>query len=387
MKILSYAWYIADTRLPQYADNCTGAGRVIRDLCEFLGRRETSYLFIGQYTFSEKKLGNISLVGTDHRADMKKSRGRDDAYTEYMTDIFGQTVDEVVPDVILFHDLGDLAYSIITKICIPRGLKYAAACHLYIGRRPEFAGYEGSLPEEERMMGIRGLNLVTVSSGMKRKILRDYPGYDESRIIPILNGTDFKADILESDYRERLGAGTRKILLCVGTVCYRKNQLQILSTFQKYGGLRENVLVVFCGKIAGTMKEDFGEEIEKRGLGSCMKYIGALSGDEMKKLYSASDGLVMPSYSEGLSIAALEAVAYGLPVIMFRDLECAPDLEDENVAVLAEDRTDECLAGAIAGWYGREWDKEYILEYAGRFTMERMADGYLDYFGKLLHDG
>lgn len=384
MKILSYAWYIYDSRLRQYIYNCTGGGLVVRDLCEFLGRKEDSYLFIGQYVFPEMKLGNINIVKTDYNPEMKKGEGKDNTYISYMADMFRKAVDEIRPDIIHFHDAGDLAYAIIEEICIPQNLKYLMTCHLYIGKNPQFAGYENSLMIERRMMGIPDLNLVTVSSGMKQKILRDYTEYSEKKITPILNGTDFKAEDVLSDYRERLGVGDRKILLCVGTICYRKNQLQILNVFDKYQELQEKIFVIFCGKIAKSMKEDFGEEIEKRALRGCVRYVGALTSEEMKKIYTITDGLIMASYAEGLSISALEAITYGLPVIMFRDSECSFDLTDRRVVCFAENYTDNSLAVAINTWYNENWDKEYIREYSKYFMLERMADDYLAYYKKLM---
>ncbi|MCR2048727.1 glycosyltransferase family 4 protein [Acetatifactor muris] len=380
MKILSYAWYIYDSRLQQYINNCTGGGLVVRDLCEFLGQKEKSYLFIGQYVFPEMKLGNINLVKTDYQADMKKSAGKDETYIAYMTKVFERTIEEVRPDIIHFHDCGDLAYSIIKNVCIPHKLKYVITCHLYIGKNPEFAGYERSLAVEERMLELSNLNLITVSSGMKKKILRDYPKYDEKNITPILNGTSFKAAYMKSDYRDYLEVGDRKVLLCAGSICYRKNQLQILRIFEQYSQLKEQIYVIFCGNMTKTMTENFEEEIEKRKLSQCMHYIGALSSEEMKKMYSISEGLIMPSYAEGLSISALEAIAYGVPVIMYDDSECALDLDDENVVSFAKSHTDESMVNAIIHWYNKVWDRDYIIKYAEYFKMERMADDYIRYY-------
>lgn len=384
MKILSYAWYIYDSRLQQYTHNCTGGGLVVRDLCEFLGRKEDSYLFIGQYIFPEMKLGNINIVKTDYNPGMKKGEGKDNGYISYMAHMFRKAVDDIQPDIIHFHDSGDLAYEIIDKICIPQNLKYLVTCHLYIGKNPQFAGYENSLLIEKRMMGIQDLNLVTVSSGMKKKILRDYTGYNEKSITPILNGTDFKAVDVPSDYREQLGVGNRKILLCAGTICYRKNQLQILNVFNKYQELQEKIFVIFCGKIARALKEDFDEEIGKRGLRECMRYVGALTSEEMKKVYTITSGLIMTSYAEGLSISVLEAITYGLPIIMFSDSECALDLTDRRVVCFAKNYTDSSLAAAIDTWYNESWNKEYIQEYSKYFMMERMADDYLRYYKRLI---
>lgn len=71
----------------------------------------------------------------------------------------------------------------------------------------------------------------------------------------------------------------------------------------------------------------------------------------MKKYYSVVAGLIMPSYAEGLSLAALEAIAYGLPVIMVKDFECAEDLNDDKVVCFANERSDECLADDYIRYY------------------------------------
>ena len=104
----------------------------------------------------------------------------------------------------------------------------------------------------------------------------------------------------------------------------------------------------------------------------------------MKKYYSIANGLIMPSFAEGLSIAALEMLAYGQPIIMFSDSECVDDLNDANICVLANKRTNADLARAIEEWYFREWDTEYIKNYSQYFSMERVTKDYLEYFEKVI---
>lgn len=151
---------------------------------------------------------------------------------------------------------------------------------------------------------------------------------------------------------------------------------------QRPFSVQKNLKILFCGK--DRMNGKLQKEIVDAGLQDSLIYAGAVSSEEMKKYYSVVDGLIKSSYAEGLSLAALEAIAYGLPVIMFKDFECAEDLNDDKVVCFANERSDACLADVIEAWYEREWDKKYIMEYSQYFTMERVADDYIRYYKKRL---
>jgi glycosyltransferase involved in cell wall biosynthesis len=115
-------------------------------------------------------------------------------------------------------------------------------------------------------------------------------------------------------------------------------------------------------------------------------YVGTFSNEEMKELYSSVDGMILPSYSEGLSIAMLEAIAYGLPVIMYSDSECANDLNDDEICSFAENRSDQALAKAIERWCVKNWNKDHIRKYSTKFSMDRVADEYIAYYSKIIND-
>jgi glycosyltransferase involved in cell wall biosynthesis len=55
--------------------------------------------------------------------------------------------------------------------------------------------------------------------------------------------------------------------------------------------------------------------VARRGLGSQVRFTGAVDGANLRKLYTAGQVFVMPFAHEGFGIAALEAMAFGLPVI------------------------------------------------------------------------
>jgi glycosyltransferase involved in cell wall biosynthesis len=55
--------------------------------------------------------------------------------------------------------------------------------------------------------------------------------------------------------------------------------------------------------------------VARRGLASQVRFLGVADGEELRRVYSASQVFVMPFAHEGFGIAALEAMAFGLPVI------------------------------------------------------------------------
>lgn len=384
MKILSVVWAIYDERIEPFQNNCTGLGLVVRNLCEYLGEKEKSFVLIGSCVLPEMQIGNIHIVKSNYNPEMKNVKGNNSEYLQYMTMVFRRAVDEIKPDIINFHGYGDMAISCIENICVPQGLLYVVTDHLFIGKQDIelFSGYDKRLVNENRLYNIPNLNVIAVSHGMKKKMLKNFPKLIEQQVKVLLNGTDFLAEIIESDLFYNYKVQNKKILLCVGSVIERKNQCQIINAFIKNKELSKKICVVFCGR--DGMNGRLQKEINESQLSESLIYVGAVSSQDMKKYYTIADGLIMPSYAEGLSIAALEAIAYGLPVIMFSDSECAEDLNDPEVTCFAEQRTDDALAEAIQAWNEKEWNREYIRKYASFFTMERMAQDYLDYYSELI---
>ena len=384
MRVLSYAWCIYDPSLKPFNKNYTGGGVVIRNLCNYIGKYHESYLFLGQVIEPELMIDNINIVKTDYDIMQKNMKGDNKEYIAYMTEVFEKTVKIIQPDIINFHDYGELGESIVKHVCSKLQIPYVITCHLYGAKSVEYGGYEDVQEASKKMLELPNIKIITVSNGMKRKILEDYGDYDEKRLIPILNGTDFKADRHNDTLKKELGIGNKKILLCAGSIGDRKNQIQLIRVFRQDASLREKICVIFCGKIALRSTYNIVDEIEKADLMDCMLYAGALKNEEMKDFYSISDALVMPSYAEGLSISALEAIAYGLPVIMYADSECADDLNDPEVTCFADSHSDAAMGKAIHEWYQKSWDGEYIKNYSKRFTMDEMAKNYLKFYKGML---
>lgn len=383
MKILSMAWTIYDSRLPAFAQNYTGGGLMIKNICEYIGRIHESYLFIGRFKIPETDLGNIHIVGTDIYPDISDdSCDVSDRHLINMTEAFAAIIDKIKPDIVNFHGIGVLMQQCI-KVCIKKNIPYVYTDHLFIGSGSDIKGYDNNAKWEKEVYSIPGIKAIAVSTGMKKKILKSFPHILSENVTVIKNGTDFTAQWISSNLQEKYNLNNKKTLLCVGSINHRKNQCQIVRAFQLLPlTIQDKVKVIFCGK--DNIDGELQKYIAVAGLQNKLIYVGAVSSEEIKKYYSIADGLIMPSYAEGLSIAALEVIAYGLPVILFTDSECADDLNDEKVVCFAKDRSDSSLAQAMEIWYEKKWDKEYIIKYSKHFTMERVADDYIKYYRKRL---
>lgn len=69
--------------------------------------------------------------------------------------------------------------------------------------------------------------------------------------------------------------------------------------------------------IAGTGKEekDIKNRVEELGINKYFEFTGWVNNKQKEDLFKKSQIFVLPSYNEGLPVAILEAMSYGLPVI------------------------------------------------------------------------
>lgn len=383
MKVLSMAWTIYDERMKEFSKDYTGGGLMIKNICDYIGKYAESYLFVGCRYLQEQKIGNIRIAGTDFKLHEKETDTvKDDKYVRNMTEKFRLTVEKIQPDIVHFHGLGELMQQCI-RVCINKNVPYVYTEHLYIGMHRKIEKYDRAVEWEKALYSIPDLPVIAVSQGVKKRILQDFPQIRESAVHVIPNGTDFVAEKVKSDILEKYQLLGRKVLLCVGTLLARKNQLQVVEAYMQLPEeIKNSLKVIFCGK--DRMEGRLQKKICEAGLEKDLIYAGAIPNSEMKKYYTVADGLIMPSLAEGLSIAVLEAVAYGIPVIMHQDSECADDLNDENVVCFAQSRSSRDLANAMVRWYRKDWDQKAIVCYARKFTMERVAKDYVDYYAQRL---
>ena len=132
-------------------------------------------------------------------------------------------------------------------------------------------------------------------------------GLDPVRFSPL-------SDTTCSMIRNRLSVSPDEFLLiAVGELNHNKNHTAILSALHamKQAGTLHNVKLIICGD--GFLKGHLAHTIRSLGLSDIVSLYGHRT--DVPALIGCADALVFPSVREGLGMAAIEALAMGIPVI------------------------------------------------------------------------
>jgi glycosyltransferase involved in cell wall biosynthesis len=104
-------------------------------------------------------------------------------------------------------------------------------------------------------------------------------------------------------------------VLCVGRLIERKGQHHLLEAFARLPqGLRPRIRLTLVG--TGDAETALHERAKQLGLDADVAFLGFVPREAMPELYRNADVFVLPSQSEGMSMALLEAMASGLPVVV-----------------------------------------------------------------------
>ncbi len=102
-------------------------------------------------------------------------------------------------------------------------------------------------------------------------------------------------------------------LLFLGEIGKRKGVYDILEVLKKDKNYYSDKLIL---KIGGNLEEEkLVQTIKQFELGDFVKFEGWVRGTKKVECLNWADVVMLPSYNEGLPIAILESMSYGLPVI------------------------------------------------------------------------
>jgi len=139
--------------------------------------------------------------------------------------------------------------------------------------------------------------------------------YGEGKCVMFPRGIDvdqFSPRHRDESFKARYGLTGKTVLLYVGRLSLEKNLTTLADIYARLKAKHEDLALVMLG--AGPQRE----ELERRGLPDLV-CAGVLRGPELSRAYASADIFAFPSRVDAGPMVILEAMASGVPVVVFRD--------------------------------------------------------------------
>lgn len=222
--------------------------------------------------------------------------------------------------------------------------------------------------------------MVAVSDDL-RQFLVERVGIAQERVRVIYNGVDVSTPsdpVQIASVRSELGLGRWETVIgAVGSLYPVKGHSYLIRALPSILKEYPKVLLLIVGR--GELENELKAEVVGLNLQDHVRFLGFRN--DVHTLLSAMDIFVMPSLSEGLSMAILEAMAAGLPVVatkvggnpeIVQDGETGFLVPPENSDLLAERVVDLLRNPRRARDFG-DRGKRRVTE---RFSLSAMVDAY-----------
>jgi glycosyltransferase involved in cell wall biosynthesis len=199
----------------------------------------------------------------------------------------------------------------------------------------------------------------------------------------IYNGVDL-SQFTPVDHAAR-AAGAPVRILCAARLIERKGQHHLLAAAQvlKARGI-DHFTLVFAG--TGDFEPALRQQAEQSGLAAHVEFLGFVPRTAMPDVYAQADIFCLPSFNEGMSMALLEAMASGLPVVV-TETGGVDELIDGNGLVVPwanPVRLADGLAGLVLSRAQRAELGARGRTIAAGFTWPAIARQYLALFDRIL---
>lgn len=167
----------------------------------------------------------------------------------------------------------------------------------------------------ERFLSRYTDRIITCSDAVKDFAVR-VEGICPEKVITIYNGIDvsrFEKSARGRAVRATFGVteDSVSVLVTVASLGPRKGHADLLDAFSEVVRDHPDARLLFVGD--GPLRKDLEEQARRLELGGRVIFAGARY--DVPEILAASDVFVLPSVIEGLGIAAIEAMAAGLPVV------------------------------------------------------------------------
>lgn len=211
------------------------------------------------------------------------------------------------PDVVHVHGIGP---AIVTPLLRLFGLRVVVTHHGEDYNREKWGVLARAILRAGESVGMRfSHRRIAVSRSIGQLIETKYG--KSCDVIP--NGVVFSEFPVKADKLDEFGVSAGRYVLTVGRLVPEKRQLDLLRAFRSMN--RNGWKLVVVGRI--DHKNEYADRLAANAAGKDdVVMAGYQSGETLRQLYAHAGLFVLPSSHEGLPIVLLEALSYGLPVLV-----------------------------------------------------------------------
>jgi L-malate glycosyltransferase len=226
--------------------------------------------------------------------------------------------------------------------------------------------------------------LLTIAEFTKNNLVK-FENFPAKRTKVVYNGVDLSrfaspVDVLEMKRSLSIPANAKAIGI-VARLDPVKNHAMLLRTFQRIAAAIPDVYLLVVGD--GPENESLTDLCHKLRIEARTLFLG--SRDDVPALLRILDVFVLPSFSEGMSTAIIEAMCAGVPVVATRVGGNSEVVRDGFTGYLVEVGHDDEMVDRIVRLLQNDSQRQKMSrlgcqDVETRFTLEKMVSAYTDIY-------
>lgn len=212
------------------------------------------------------------------------------------------------PDILHIHAIGP---SIMVPFARLLGMKVVMTHHGADYDRQKWGRLAKTVLKTGERFGAKYSNRVIVISRYIADSLSRLYGRDDTTLI--YNGVNLPKRSRRRDWLDKWGLSNTPYIVAVGRFVKEKGFHDLIEAYTK-SGLQEHYKLVIAGD--ADFEDDYSRALRQQAAEAEVILTGFIKGEPLNQLLTNASVYVMSSYHEGLPIALLEAMSYGLDIIV-----------------------------------------------------------------------
>jgi len=233
----------------------------------------------------------------------------------------------------------------------------------------------------------KNVKIIKVADNINQNLWKEIANNDINSYV-ITNGVDLKtfsfSNTARKEIRNELKLTQEDILIgFVGRLEKEKGVDILINAFFQLSNIA-NLKLLIIGD--GSLFNNYKHKVDQIGIDKCVIFAGGKKN--LSEWLSALDIFIQPSRAEGLSLATIEALSVGLPIIATDVGGTKELLHGGKSGILVPKESSEAISEAIKSLVDnsemRKTLSEESIDQAQNFSTEKMVKAYLDIYQSFL---